>query len=158
MVGSLKTNVAQLESEKDKLARELAEQKTENRRVENQLAESEAQNGDLAARLDDARAVMSRQGLEDGRSARAASDDRRGATRKATPAKVQPKGRKTPFAQIPAERRDLDDSESSDDGDLLDSPRFRKKGDDLGPQSRLDDRSPWLPVARGAKSPTRLVQ
>src|SRR3954465_8216135 len=68
MMGALKSNVAQLESEKDQLSKQLAEQKAENRRVEAQLAELDAQNGDLSARLDDARAVISRQGLDDGRA------------------------------------------------------------------------------------------
>src|SRR4051794_17780832 len=63
MLGALKTNVAQLESEKDNLARELAAAKNENHRLESQLAEVDAQNGDLSARLDDARTVISRQGL-----------------------------------------------------------------------------------------------
>src|SRR5437870_5494863 len=65
MVGALKTNVAQLESEKDNLSRELATQKAENRRIEGELAAVESQNGDLSARLDDARSVMTRQGLDD---------------------------------------------------------------------------------------------
>jgi hypothetical protein len=153
MVGALKTNVAQLESEKDGLARELAEQKAENRRIENELAVVSDQNGDLSARLDDARAVMSRQGFEDGATSRSASDSDRPAKRRATPA-AAPKSRKAPFAQIPAERRPVDDS---DEG-TLDTPSSREDRYDLGPQSRLDDRSPWMPVARGRNSPTRSMK
>ena len=158
MVGALKTNVAQLESEKDNLARELATQKTENRRIESELAATESQNGDLAARLDDARSVMSRQGPGDGRSTLSASDDERGPKRKSSPAKSQPKNKKIPFAQIPKARRDLDESDDRSPEDLLDSPRPRDDRDELGPQSRLDDNSPWLPVARGRSSPTRTVR
>src|SRR4051812_33898499 len=73
MMGAMKTNVAQLESEKEQLAKELSEQKAATRRIETQLAEVESQNGDLAVRLDDARALLSRQGI-DGRSSRSASD------------------------------------------------------------------------------------
>ena len=158
MLGALKTNVAQLESEKDNLSRELATQKAENRRIESELAAVESQNGDLAARLDDARTVMTRQGLAEGRSTLSASDDDRGSKRKASPVKNPPRSRKTPFAQIPKERRDLDESEIRSPEDLLDSPRPRDDRDELGPQSRLDDNSPWLPVARGRSSPTRSVR
>ncbi len=149
MVGALKTNVAQLESEKDALARQLAEQKAENRRIDAQLADVESQNGDLAARLDDARAVMSRQGIDDGRSlsSRPADDGER--PRRSNPVKVQPKGRRTPFAQIPSDRRNLDEFDDSDRDDLRDP---RSSRDD---QSRLDDSSPWMPVARGRAAETR---
>lgn len=146
MVGALKTNVAQLESEKDALARQLAEQKAENRRIDAQLADVEAQNGDLAARLDDARAVMSRQGTDGGRSLSSRPDDDGEIPRRSNPVKVQPKGRRTPFAQIPTDRRDLDES----DRDELRDPRSSR--DD---QSRLDDSSPWMPVARGREAATR---
>lgn len=159
MVGALKTNVAQLESEKDALNRQLAEQKAENRRIETQLADAEAQNGDLAARLDDARAVMSRQGIDEGRSASARPAADRDSSRRATPARAQPKGRRTPFAQIPSERRPLDDADDEDTDaeasrrdDLIDPRKPRNDRDD---QSRLDDRSPWMPVARGKNSATR---
>ena len=157
MVGALKTNVAQLESEKDSLSREVAELKSENRRIENELAVVSDQNGDLAARLDDARAVMGRQGIDDGRASsasRSASDLDRPAKRRVAPSGNSPRNRKAPFAQIPADRRSLDDA---DEGSL-DAPSSRDDRDDLGPQSRLDDRSPWMPVARGKNSPTRVVR
>ena len=156
MVGALKTNVAQLDSEKAALARQLAEQKAENRRIETELADIEAQNGELAARLDDARVVMSRQGIDEGRSASARPAADRDGTRRATPARVQPKGRRTPFAQIPSERRALDNPDQSDterDRDELLDPR--RSRDDRDDQGRLDDRSPWMPVARGKGSATR---
>ncbi|MDB5351595.1 MAG: hypothetical protein JWN86_2842 [Planctomycetota bacterium] len=162
MMGALKSNVAQLESEKEQLAKQLAEQKSENRRVEAQLAEIDAQNGDLAARLDDARTVISRQGYDDGKTpapSQSASGSDRSSTRRATPARSAPsKGRKTPFAQIPNERRSLDESEDRTTDDGLDSPPSRRDLDDFGPQSRLDDHSPWMPVARGATSPARRLR
>ncbi len=145
MIGTLKSEVAQLESEKDQARREVAELRTENKRIEAQLAEIESENGDLATRLDDARAVISRQGLDSGTLAppsRTATDS----NRRASPIRSQSKGRKTPMAEIPRERRNLPDS-----GDLpldgLEAPEPIDRNDD-GPQSRLDDRSPWLPVAR----------
>lgn len=150
MLGALKTNVAQLESEKEGLTRELAASRAENRRIESQLAEAEAQNGELTARLDDARAVMSRQGIEEGRpsASRSASDSDRPTNGRAKPARAQPKGRRAPFAQIPADRRPLD--EPDDDGrGSLDEPQSRRDRDDFPAQSRLNDGSPWLPVARG---------
>ena len=149
MLGALKTSVAQLESEKAGLARQLADQKAENRRVESQLAEVESQNGDLAARLDDARAVMSRQGIGEDRSvsSRQNIEDDLSSPRRSTPARVQPKGRRSPFAELPRERRLLDEA---DDADNLRDPRYGSDG--RYDQSRLDDRSPWLPVARGDRS------
>ena len=125
--------------------------------MENELAVVTDQNGDLAARLDDARAVMGRQGIDDGRSSgtsRSASDSDRPTKRRAAPAKSSPKSRKTPFAQIPGDRRPVDES---DEGNL-DAPASRDDRDDFGPQSRADDRSPWMPVARGRNSPLRATK
>lgn len=102
MIGTLKSEVAQLESEKDQARREVAELRTENKRIEAQLAEIESENGDLATRLDDARAVISRQGLDSGTLAppsRTATDS----NRRASPIRSQSKGRKTPMAEIPRE-------------------------------------------------------
>ncbi len=160
-MGALKSNVAQLESEKEQLSKQLADQKGENRRVESQLAELDAVNGDLSARLDDARAVISRQGIDDGKTlapARSASDSNRPAARRANPARSQPKGRKTPFAQIPNERRSLDESDEGSTDDDLEAPAPRRDRDDFSPQSRLDDQSPWMPVARGATAPLRRIR
>ena len=158
MMGALKSNVAQLESEKEQLAKQLADQKTEYRRIESQLAELDSVNGDLSARLDDARTIIGRQGFDDGSTlspSRSASDS----NRRASPARSAPsKGRKTPFAQIPNERRSLDESGDRSKDDEFEAPSSRRGRDEFGPQSRLDDQSPWMPVARGASSPSRRVR
>ena len=157
MMGALKTDVAQLESEKAQLRREVADLKAENRRMESQVAEIEAQNGDLTARLDDARALISRQGLDTSNfsaPSRSASDDR-ATPRRSNPVR-QPK-RKTPMAEIPRDRRPLPDRGDLPLDDPIEAPSPADR-DSTGPQSRLDDRSPWLPVARGTLDGGRRVR
>lgn len=161
MMGSLKSNVAQLESEKDVLAKQVAELRSENRRIENDLAAVEEKRDELATRLDDARNLISRQGLDGdglGSSSRSASDSERTSPRRATPARSQPKGRKAPFAQIPNERRLLDDPDESAANEEVELPPPRTRRGRSDDQSRLDDRSPWLPVARGGPERPRPVR
>ena len=160
MMGALKSNVAQLESEKDRLAKQLADQKSETRRLENELAAVEDKNGELAARLDDARTLIGRQGgdADDfGATARVESEPDRLAPGRSIPARAQPRGRRAPFAQIPNERRPLDEPEAGGGDDLdLPPPRTpRRRSDD---QSRLNDRSPWLPVAQDKTAPDRRLR
>ena len=156
-MGALKSNVAQLESEKDQLNKQVAELKTENRRIETELAAVEDKNGELAARLDDARTLISRQGIDEGNLSRAASDSDRQAPRRSTPARSQPGNRKSPVAQIPSERRPmLEDDEPTDEPFDLPPPKLKKRSSI--DQSRLNDGSPWLPVARGGVTPKRQVR
>ena len=158
MMGALKSNVAQLESEKDRLAKQLAEQKAETRRVENELAAVEDKNGELAARLDDARTLIGRQGGGNdalSENSRASAEVEVPAPRRSTPARSSPRGRRAPFAQIPTDRRDLDEPDAGDD---LELPRPRARRDGRDDQSRLDDRSPWLPVAQDKKAANRKIR
>ncbi len=151
MMGALKSNVAQLESEKSGLSKELADLKAENRRIENERAAVEEKNGELAARLDDARNLISRQGIGDGDTtvSRSSSDVDRPSQRRATPARSQPRGRKPPIAQIPSERRSVEDPDLLDSAESVDLPPPRARRQPSDDQSRVDDRSPWVPIAKG---------
>src|SRR2546421_192325 len=60
-VGGLKSEVAQLQSEKDQLKRELANAKAESREIHGQLVQAEESNNDLATRLDNVKGLLRRQ-------------------------------------------------------------------------------------------------
>jgi hypothetical protein len=155
-VGSLKASVSHLEYENQQLRRQVATVEKENRQVENRLVQEEALTGELHARLDDARTLI---GHRDSGAAASATDVDPGPE---PPAKTLPagrttrKGRKPPFAQIPG-RIDTVPPATDDDGDPprdetpTTSSRWRV---DPGPQSRNDDMTVWLPVARGATDAT----
>jgi outer membrane murein-binding lipoprotein Lpp len=158
-VGSLKTSVAHLEFENQQLRREVATLKDENRDIENRLVQEESANGDLTARLDDARTLLGRRGLDGGaESSDSLLDPAGGAAHKTLPAgQSNRKRRKTPFAQIPGRIDVLPPTDT--DAPSGSTPGWGKptgpSGDDLGPTSQ-NDRSPlWLPVARGSSAPSR---
>ncbi len=150
-LGTLKASVSHLEFENENLRNQVGELKAENTRFDSRLAQEIEANGELSARLDDARAMVRRQGGD--------------ATALGTPSKARPadddddipppvsfpparrssgRGRKPPAASIP--RADPPDADAAYDP----GPRSR----DLGPQGRLDD-DRWLPVARGLGTPVR---
>jgi outer membrane murein-binding lipoprotein Lpp len=148
-VGTLKASVSQLEFEKEQLRKQVAQLKAEGRRTEDRLAQEEAANGELSARLDNARVLLRGRGFDtdglDG-STRSADDPFDDAT--TTPASREPRsGRKPPFARIPGRTDSSSSSEDADD-DPFNRSSSRRSGT-LGPQSRLDSRSSWMPVARG---------
>ena len=62
MVGSLKASVSQLEFENEKLRKDVGELKADNSRLDNQLVQESEANGEIAARLDDAKDLLRRQG------------------------------------------------------------------------------------------------
>src|SRR3954454_20966409 len=62
MVGGLKASVSQLEFENEKLRKEVGELKADNSRLDNQLVQEREANGEIAARLDDAKDLIRRQG------------------------------------------------------------------------------------------------
>jgi hypothetical protein len=140
-VGSLKTSLSHLEYENEQLHREVAQLKSENRAIEDRLVQEEAVNGDLAARLDDARNLLSQQGLDpggelDGRRMRPAGRSNRGR-------------RKPPFARIPA-RIDTDPPPAPGFEGPAGTPDASGtwRQEDLGPQGWLQDHERWLPVAQ----------
>ncbi len=150
-VGSLKTSVSHLEYENQQLRREVATLKDDNRRIENRLVQEETANGDLSARLDDARSLLTRRGLDGDTSE--TLDPGPAAPRRTLPAgRSNRKPRKTPFAQIPG-RVDVlppaDDSATAPGWSRPTDP----PSDDPGPTSSLDRPAVWLPVARGTIEP-----
>jgi hypothetical protein len=155
MIGTLKASNAQLEHEKSQLAGQVAELQTENRRLENRLAEEEVTNGELHARLDNARNLISRQGLDSSQA-----DSLEAAAPRAprtTPAGRTPrKGRKTPFAQIPGELNAVPHPDDEREFDSNDEPRTRRSNQDFGPQTRLDRPRRWLPIANGVSSSSQV--
>jgi hypothetical protein len=147
-VGTLKASVSQLEFEKTELSKELADLKADNRRMEDRLAQEEEANGELTARLDDARVLLRGRGFDSDSfsppARRALQDEGQPPARK-TPRQ----GRKPPVARIPGR---IDPVNSSDEqrsaDDPFDTPSSAESGS-LGPQSRRDTGSAWMPVARG---------
>jgi outer membrane murein-binding lipoprotein Lpp len=163
MIGSLRSSVAQLESEKFNLQKELSQVRADNRDLEDRLVQREAENATLARRLDDMRKVVrGGDGFEVGGDPLSEPDFSPSETfeepRQAIPA-AQPRGRKVPFAQIPGQIRPLPDDRTSPEpeGDRYDGSDLFPPADDLG--MRDDSGSAhtrWLPVARGiGRAPSR---
>ena len=151
-VGSLKTGLSHLEYENQQLKKEVAVLKDDNRQIENRLVQEESANGDLAARLDDARTLLTQRGL--GGDAGSSALDL-GPVRKTLPAgQSNKKRRRAPFAQIPG-RIDVlpptDDDPSTPGWSKSPTPGFIEPGSTSG----LDRPTIWLPVARGATESPR---
>lgn len=114
---ALRSNVARLETENERLERELADAKANNRRFQDQLVDAEEVNGELRARLDDARYALKGQGLDPNSSvSRQTNSPRSSKTLPAGRPKVP--GRKAPFATIPgrieAAEPPTDEADSTD--------------------------------------------
>lgn len=158
-IGTLKTSVSRLEYDNEQLKRELAEARAENRRTALRLDQEEAANGELTARLDDARNLISNPDLEDLAGSTRPTSAPEPADPRPAPAPAGRKPYKPPFAQIrgrieippPPEEEELEPAE--DRGAFRGSLRR----DDLGTQGRLDPSAsaPWLPVARGLGADVR---
>jgi outer membrane murein-binding lipoprotein Lpp len=164
-VGTLKTSVSRLEYENEQLRRELAEAKSENRRISLRLDQEEAANGELTARLDDARNLISKQGSDVGGLAGTARTSLHAepADPRPTPPPAGRKPYKPPFAQIrgridvpPPDEEPADDPPAPSRG--VSRGSLRRDDLDLGPQSRREGPSPWLPVARGLGAATAGVR
>jgi hypothetical protein len=153
-MGTLKTSLSHMEYENQQLRREVASLKAETRQVEDRLVQEESVNGELSARLDDARTLLSRRSLGAGDEADSSTlDPGPGTSGRTLPAgRSNKKRRKPPFAQIPGRIDSLPPvDEPRNDRDAWDTPIDR---DNLGPQSRRDDKTLWLPVASGATAPS----
>ena len=151
-VGGLKTSLARMEFENEQLRRKVDVLTSENRDFEDRLVQEEAANGELSARLDDARNLLSRRGYELDEKATASSLEAEPEPRRNPVRRSNNKRRKPPFAEIPGRIDVTPPADSNDDVSDEPSPRIRE---DLGPQSRNDDLERWLPVARGTSEPTR---
>lgn len=158
MMNTLKTSVAQLEGDNQTLRRQVAQLKAENGRIDDQLARQESANNEMAARLDDARELIARQGGSTnalGRAGKLADDE-------AIPPPVKTINRRTPRTPPAASIPRPEVEEPADDVlDLGPAPkrsgRSRSLDRDPGPQSRRDaDRNGrWTPVVEGRKPTTR---
>jgi hypothetical protein len=151
-MGSMRASLGHLEYENEQLRKEVATLKDDNRKIENRLVQEESANGDLSARLDDARALLTHRGLDGGESSDAL--DPGPAPRRTLPAgRSNRKKRKTPFAQIPGQIDVLpptDDNGSSSGWGQPSPPRV----DDSDTTSSLDRPMNWLPIARGSVAPS----
>ena len=61
-MGSLKASVSQLEFDNEGLKKQIADLKTDNRRLANEVDQEQEANGEVTAQLDDARALIRKQG------------------------------------------------------------------------------------------------
>jgi hypothetical protein len=157
LVGSLRESVAQLESDKQRLERQVAELTSENNRLEDDLVQEELHSRELTARLEDARRFAR------GGDALDAETERSGSSPRTVPA-ARPKGRRNPFAQIPGDIQPLPETESGARRDdpfgassrpgRRTTPAEDEPDSDLFPSrddrhSRLDvSQGRWLPMAR----------
>lgn len=141
-VGSLKTTLSNMEYENRQLKSEVAKLDANNRDIENELLQEKSANGELSARLDDARTLLSQRGLGDG----AGLDSGTTRTRPAGQSNKTP--RKPPFAKIPGriEPVPADEDESS-------SGSGKRTGDDLGTSSFHAGSLQWFPIADGKSEP-----
>lgn len=159
MVGTLKTELARVEQEKQAYRRQVAELEAENSRIANQLTQERAFSTDLEARLADARELLDRRGLAadpsfyDTPTAPSMADWNDTPRARTQPAADSPQSRrKAPFAQVSGGIRTAPDDER-DPGDLErgdrrnDPPVSPSRREPLSPQSRNDPPVRWLPVA-----------
>jgi len=146
-VGSLKASVAQLEHERDVLKNDIAELKTENRRVTEQVAQQEETNGELLTRLDNARNLLRKQGLDSTELASPGDSDRPTTTR------TRGRSRRVPAAQIPSPNsyHDIEDDEPlEDDGASRSSASFENWNSQSSTNTNPSQR--WLPIANGVSA------
>jgi hypothetical protein len=156
-MGTLKTSLSHLEFENEQLRKEVAKLKTDTREIEDRLVQEETDNGDLKARLDDARHLLSQKGIDlgDDASGSAASNRQDGP---ADPPTTLPAGqssrkrRKAPFTQIPGRIEMAPPSDPADDDPFV-APKAGAR-DEFGPQSMRGDAEVWLPIAQGTSAPT----
>jgi len=145
---ALRTSLAQLQHDNEQLKREVADLQVENRRVADKLDDSEEANGDLTARLNDAKAAIKGDGSILADTTPPPTSPRRRDDRHTAPAgRSSRTPRRPPFARIPNR---IEDAPADDDPDA-DAPPARRR-EDLGPQSRRDGRSRWLPVDPSEKA------
>ena len=159
-IAALRESVNQLESEKSRLERQVAELSSENRYLEDRLVREEARSAELARRLDDSRRMgrsRNRSDLEDTSTARREIDlDWDDAPPRSTSPRPS-RARRIPVAQIPGEIEPLPERRPADTfgpHGRSTPPEDEPAESDLFPSSvdvgaRSDrDQGRWLPVAR----------
>ena len=159
MLGSLRSSVAQLESEKVELEKSLVDLRSENGRLEDRLVQEEAHSSALASRLSRVRGeeadAIDPYGPDSSRSAGAVELPDFGPSPSRTTPAGRPGNRKAPFAEIrgritplpSAPRAPISPPARDDEFDLFPAPTSDTR-------SRFDSaRSRWMPVARGLGDP-----
>jgi hypothetical protein len=168
-VGQLKTSLSHLELENQQLKHSVARLQHENRSIEDRLVQEQIDNGDLAARLDDARNLLSDRGLDpelrvgsrrgsDGLGGSPADDRSEPRTLRAGQ-RSRPR-RKPPFARITGPINtipsvDDDDGKGrrgSDGGDSDAGPSGGRLDGTLDHHSFYSGSLGWLPVADGTRA------
>lgn len=150
-VGSLKAGVSQLEFDNRQLRKQVADLKVEKRDVEDRLVQEEAANGEISARLDDARNVLSRrEGVLPGDTELTSTEPPSNARKTLPAGRTSRPGRKAPFAQIPGRIDPVSPSRDDTDDAAQGRSRWNK---DPGPQSMRDELGSWLPVAQTPPAP-----
>jgi len=171
-VGQLKTSLSHLEYENQQLKHSVAKLQQENRSIEDRLVQEQIDNGDLAARLDDARNLLSDRGVDPdfrfgsrrgGDSVRGSSGEFDGSAPRTMRAgqRVRPR-RKPPFAQIsgpvntipPIDDDDAAPRDETDGRDAKSGRSGRRVDQDLDHHSFYTGPVGWLPVADGTDAGT----
>ena len=160
-VGTLKTSLSHMEYENQQLRREVASLKAEDRQTEDRLVQEESANGDLSARLDNAMAMLKRQGLDGGEMADTGADDpapsgpddapRRPFHPEAAQAAVRPDPRPD---RRPARRPDEGDTSSNGWGRRPRGPRATRAA---GRPRRPGRLAPGRPRGDATRRPTSTV-
>jgi len=164
-VGQLKTSLSHLEYENQQLKRSVAKLQQESHSLEDRLVQEQIDNGDLAARLDDARNLLSDRGVDaeervgsrrGGDSLRGSSGDDDGSAPRTLRAgqRARPR-RKPPFAHISGSVNSIppidDDNaalrDQNDGRDPKGGRSGRRLDDDLDHHSFYTGPLGWLPVA-----------
>jgi hypothetical protein len=157
-MGTLKADVARLESQNQQFRGRVAELEADKRRVSEQLAQEREANGELTARLDDARMLLARQGGTGEAVERQWPDD---SIERITPpsGRTRSSTRRPPFAQIGGGRRPIPTPDDEDLPAPEETPDEPARSSDLFPEDR--ERSTrgertlrWLPVATGLTEPS----
>jgi hypothetical protein len=140
-VNSLKTSLSHLEYENRQLKNNIAKLDSENREIESELVQEKAANGDLSARLDDARNLLSQRGTE-------ANNLDPPPSRTLPAGQSSKKRRKPPFAQIPGRIDPIPEDTMGDQ-----SSNAAPAGDAVASSSPSGRAYPWFPVAEVSGDP-----
>jgi outer membrane murein-binding lipoprotein Lpp len=149
-LGTLKADVARLEGQNQQYRAKIAQLEADTQRLGEQLAQEREFSGELAARLDDARALLARQGAPDEELARLRPRD---SIERVSPHPGRTARRKPPFAQIgsgayPIASPNEEDLPNPDDLEEIEPEDSRS-----ALPTRDETSLRWLPVATGLSEP-----
>lgn len=155
-MGTLKADVARLEGQNQKYRARVAQLEADKRRISEQLVQERDFSGDLAARLDDARTLLTRQGAPDEELAKLRPHD---SIERVSPSPGRSARRKPPFAQIGSgaypvrgpNEEDLPEPAHLDESDsepAAPAPPIRER------PRQEDTTLRWMPVVTGLAEPS----